>query len=88
MVPNDVGAVLTHRCDWDGSTVIAAHNFAPEPCRVTFRLDPEDQAIALVDLLDGAREELDPGTPEVELHLPRYGYRWLRLQREGQRLAP
>jgi trehalose synthase len=86
MVKNDVPAVLTHRCDWDGATVLAIHNFSPEPCRVRFTLDDADDAVALQDLLHGSREALDG--PDVELQLDRYGYRWLRLQRRGQRLTP
>jgi len=86
-----VPAVLAHRCDWDGATVIALHNFAPEPCRVRIRLDAEEDgdadAVALQDLLDGGYHEIDDPS-EVTLELDRYGYRWLRLLRRGQRRMP
>ena len=88
MVPNDVPAVLTHRCDWDGATVLAVHNFSPEPCRVKFRLDDDDRATALIDLLADDREDLDPDAPEIELSLPRFGHRWLRVHHEGARIVP
>jgi len=91
VVDNDVPAVLAHRCDWDGATVIALHNFAPEPCRVRIRLDAEEDgdadAVALQDLLDGGYHEIDDPS-EVTLELDRYGYRWLRLLRRGQRRMP
>jgi trehalose synthase len=90
-IDSDVDAVLTHRCDWDGSTVVALHNFSPDACRVTFALgDPDDldldEPVALHDLLDGGCVELDG--PEVTLELGRYGYRWLRVQRAGHRRTP
>lgn len=54
---------------------------------MVLKLDDFDGAVALHDLLDGSSwEELDGST--VELQLGRYGYRWLRVQREGQRLQP
>ena len=86
IVDNDVPAVLTHRCDWDAVTVVAAHNFSPEPCRVRLELDGLDDVVAMHDLFDGERRELDE--PVIELTLDGYGYRWLRTQRKGQRLTP
>jgi maltose alpha-D-glucosyltransferase/alpha-amylase len=95
-VESDVAAVLVHRCDWEGATTIAVHNFSPEPCRVTFGLDDDDRdreqhglaapVVALQDLLGGGVEELDG--PEVRLRLHRYGYRWFRARRAGQRRTP
>ncbi|HEX6419174.1 MAG TPA: alpha-amylase family protein [Acidimicrobiales bacterium] len=86
IVENDVPAVLAHRCDWDGVTVVAAHNFSPEPCRVRLDLDGLDDVVAVHDLFDGDRHDVDE--PSVELTLDGYGYRWLRTQRKGQRLTP
>ena len=86
IVDNDVPAVLTHRCDWDAVTVVAAHNFSPEPCRVRLELDGLDDVVAMHDLFDGERRELDE--PVIELTLDGYGYRWLRTRRKGQRLTP
>jgi trehalose synthase len=88
-IATDVDAVLVHRCDWEGATTVAVHNFSPDPCRVTFPLEDVDDLpapVALQDLLDGAVEELDGR--QVTLQLDRYGYRWLRIQRQGQRRTP
>lgn len=78
--------VLAHRCDWDGSTVLALHNFTDGACSVQFSLEGLDDAVALDDLLDGHRVALDG--PEVALDLPRYGYRWFRVLCRGARITP
>jgi glycosidase len=86
IVDHDVASVLVHRCDWEDATVVVLHNFSPEPCEVRLRLDDLDDAVALHDLLYGDDEELTGS--DVRLRLGRYGYRWLRVQRRGQRLTP
>jgi len=85
--------VLLHRCTWGGSTVVLAHNFGAEPASVTANLssagDPETgfEGTYLRDLLDGQDVELaDDGG--LELELDRYGYRWFRIQRPGERHIP
>jgi maltose alpha-D-glucosyltransferase/alpha-amylase len=62
----DDDAVLAHRCDWRGRTVVCAHNFGESAARV--RLDGFDE---LVDLFSGKHT-----SPDVELEP--YGYRWFR----------
>jgi trehalose synthase len=86
VVENDAPAVLAHRCDWEGSTVVAAHNFASAPCRVRLDLDGLDDAVAVHDLLGGDHNELNE--PALDLELRGYDYRWLRIQRKGQRVTP
>ena len=99
-------AVLLHRCTWDGSTVVVAHNFGAEPASVTASVVPpegeeggpgdpdgtgaEGQSYAgavLRDLLGGEDIPLsDDGAFEVPLD--RYGYRWFRVERPGERQLP
>jgi maltose alpha-D-glucosyltransferase/alpha-amylase len=87
VIANDQPTVLAHRCDWDGSVVVAVHNFAADPCRVDLPLHDLEDAISADDLLDGSPEQpLDE--PVLRLTLERYGYRWLRIRRKGQRLTP
>jgi trehalose synthase len=85
-IENDQAAVLAHRCDWEGSTVVAVHSFSDEPCRVRLHLDDVDDGAVLHDLLGSDHQE--PDGPDVELDLERYGYRWLRVMRPGDRLTP
>ena len=86
-VPSDPESVLVHRCDWNGSTVVALHNFAAEPCRLVVALDGLDDAVGADDLLDGA-PEVDIEEAALALTLEGYGYRWYRIRREGRRITP
>jgi glycosidase len=87
VIPNDQRGVLSHRCDWNGSTVVAVHNFGAEPCRLDLPLDGIDDAVAADDLLDASPEQpLDAGG--LSLTVAGYGYRWLRIRREGRRVSP
>ncbi len=78
----DVGApsVLAHRCDWDGSTIVAVHELAGEAPEVAL---PVDDGEALVDLF-GRDEHSLPAT----LELAPYAAHWFRVRREGVRLPP
>ncbi|WLQ07981.1 alpha-amylase family protein [Arthrobacter oryzae] len=82
--------VLLHSCTRAGSTLVLAHNMAAQPASVTARVSsPEDPketfgGAILLDLLDGENIALaDDGGFELELE--RYGYRWFRIQRSGDR---
>ena len=77
-------AVLCHRMDWDGSTVLALHSFAAE--RLEARTAVEPEADAAVDLFDG--EHAVPRDGTLTVPLDPYGARWFRLRRDGQRLPP
>ena len=76
-------AVLAHRSDWGESTVVAVHSMAEEPREVELEVGDAD---ALVDLFE--YEELVPRGGRVTVELGRYGHRWFRLRRPGQRVAP
>ncbi len=88
VVDNDADTVLAHRCDWEGASVLAAHNVSAEPCRVRLELDEESDrdVVALDDLVDAQSHAVE-GTA-VELELGRYGYKWFRLVRQGERIVP
>jgi maltose alpha-D-glucosyltransferase/alpha-amylase len=77
-------AILAHRCDWDGSVILAVHSFSASPLEVEV---PVAGAESAVDLF--AEEELRPrGDGTLRVALGRYGHRWLRLRERGQRLPP
>ncbi len=77
-------AVLAHRADWDGSTIVALHSFAGE--RLEVRVEVEDGVEQAVDLLGDA--DATPAGRVLTVPLDPYGYRWFRLRREGTRLPP
>ncbi|WP_028047148.1 alpha-amylase family protein [Cellulomonas sp. URHE0023] len=77
-------AVLAHRSTWDDGSLVALHNLGPEPAMVPLRLGDCDDTVQLLDLLQDGGCTIDArGTTQVELD--GYGYRWLRVVREGDR---
>ncbi len=72
--------VLAHRCDWNGSTVVAVHELGGRAVESAL---PVDDGVALVDLF-GDDEHVLPAT----LRLDPYAARWFRVRRDGQRLPP
>ena len=81
-------AVLAHRVDWEGRSVLAVHNFSSGPRVVTLEVGEPDEEIVLSDLLEFGADSLDVGDGEIELKLEGYGYRWLRIQPAGQQTIP
>jgi glycosidase len=85
LIETSARAVFAHRCDWQGSTVVAVHNLSGGKAKATLDLG----------LVKGERAELDDlleqrdhrpnrdGTLDVELD--GYGYVWLRVRRGGER---
>ena len=88
VVRTNVPSVLAHRCDWEGRTVVAAHNFGDQPCVVRLQLGDVPEDGRLDDLLDerGAFRDIEDGT--LELKMDGYGYRWLRINTADQHTPP
>jgi trehalose synthase len=77
-------SVFAHRSDYESGTVIAVHNFADEPGRVTLAVAGAGVGVKAVDLLGGSTEYLrEDGV--LELDVAPYGSRWLRIIRPGDR---
>ncbi|MGY4644602.1 alpha-amylase family protein [Cellulomonas sp. URHB0016] len=77
-------SVLAHRSSWGDGSTVAVHNLSDQPVMVPLRFDDCDDTVALVDLLrDGSCVVAKDGRVEVELGA--YGYRWLRVVRDGDR---
>jgi trehalose synthase len=76
-------AVFAHRADWQHSTVVAVHSLAEEPREVRLEVGGVEAAVDLF----GA-DELKPRGGAITVELGRYGHRWFRLRRPGQRVAP
>ncbi|HKG50927.1 MAG TPA: alpha-amylase family protein [Actinomycetales bacterium] len=79
--------VLAHRCSWSDGTVVALHNLGAEPVTVPLELDEQEPGTRLIDLLQPGDTVVDNGGG-AELTLKGYGYRWLRLDRPGDRQLP
>jgi trehalose synthase len=76
-------AVFAHAAEWEGSTVVAAHNLAER--NATARLAPGGEG-SLVDLFEQEEYALDDGAADLELGA--YEGRWFRIRRPGERLPP
>ena len=77
-----VDHVLVHSLRADVGRMVAIHNFAGVPATTRFALPDEPEGTSLVDLLGSDRMQLDD-RGRVELEVPAYGYRWLRVSRPG-----
>jgi trehalose synthase len=79
-LPQPERSVLVHSCTWQGSTVVVAHNLAPQPVSVDVRVPLDgDQPHVLEDVHSGDAEALDRrATARVDLEA--YGHRWWRLR--------
>ncbi|MGH2679777.1 MAG: alpha-amylase family protein [Actinomycetota bacterium] len=88
VLETDVDGVLAHRCDWEGRSVAAVHNFGADPCIVRVDLGEVPNEARLDDLLDerGTLDELDGAA--LELKLPGYGFRWFRISTPEQQTPP
>ncbi len=82
-----------HTCSSSDATLVLLHNFSADTVKVTGNTGPDDapgntyKGAVLLDLLDGGNVPLEPdGGFTVELG--RYGYRWFRVHRQGDRLVP
>jgi trehalose synthase len=80
-------SVLAHRSDWDESTIVAVHNLAGREVSCSVALPDAGDGAVLVDLFRDEELRLD-GDGRATIQLGRYGHRWLRLRRPGQRVAP
>ncbi|AEE46360.1 alpha-amylase family protein [Cellulomonas fimi] len=83
-------AVLAHRSTWQDGSTLALHNLGDESVEVPLHLPdavPDDdggELVRLVDLLHAEEWTCDE-RGRVTVPLAGYGYRWLRVVREGSR---
>jgi maltose alpha-D-glucosyltransferase/alpha-amylase len=83
VLEHDAPGVFAHRSDYDGGTVVAAHNLDEQPVEVTLRLEGVAPGTGVVDLLGDGTTALEEGGA-LRLRLDRYGYRWLRVGQPGE----
>jgi trehalose synthase len=88
VIRTNVPSVFAHRCDWEGRTVVAAHNLGEQPCVARLQLGDVPEDAKLDDLLDqrGAFQGVEDGS--LELKLDGYGFRWLRITTPDQHTPP
>ncbi|MFE5408657.1 alpha-amylase family protein [Microbacterium sp. NPDC056569] len=77
-----VEALLVHSLRADVGRMVAIHNFDEVPTTTRFALNDEPDGTRLDDLLGDEEIPLD-ARGGVEIEVPAYGYRWLRVSRPG-----
>ncbi|MDQ0725384.1 alpha-amylase family protein [Microbacterium sp. W4I20] len=82
IIDRSTPGLLVHSLTAEVGRVIAIHNFSEVPVDTVFRIGDEPEGTTLVDLLEPARVPMGPAG-EVELEVPGFGYRWLRVSRPG-----
>nr|BFE83906.1 alpha-amylase family protein [Planobispora longispora] len=76
-------AVLAHRADAEGGTVLAVHNFADREAEVELLLCGVDDSQVLVDLLVDGTVDV-PADGRVRFTMGPYGCRWFRVAEPDQ----
>jgi maltose alpha-D-glucosyltransferase/alpha-amylase len=77
-------SVFAHRSEYEEGTMVAVHNFAAEPARVTLSVAGAGVGVQAVDLLhDETAAVQENGL--IDLDLDSYGCRWLRITHPGDR---
>jgi trehalose synthase len=82
LIETGAPALFAHRCDWQGSTVVAVHNLGRGRAKAVLELGAD--AVAVDDLLE-MREHRVGKDGTLEVKLGAYGYLWLRVRREEDR---
>ena len=80
-----VAPVLALRTDWEGGTIVQAHNLADAAAEVPLTLTGEPAGARLVDLFDADGELRLGEGGAVTVPLEPYGTRWFRLLRDAER---
>jgi maltose alpha-D-glucosyltransferase / alpha-amylase len=73
-------ALFAHKCDWEGSTVVAVHNLGEGEMQATLDLGEEVKGVR--DLLVD-REHTVTKEGKLDVKLGRYGYLWLKVEPAG-----
>jgi maltose alpha-D-glucosyltransferase / alpha-amylase len=78
LIETGAPALFAHRCEWQGSTVIAVHNLSGQKTKATIELGlGKGEKPRLEDLLEPREHKANrDGTLDIELD--GYGYLWLR----------
>ena len=82
ILDHDADGVLAHAVNSDVGRMIALHNFTEVPMRMRVEIGAVEEGTALLDLHGPDRITVEP-RGRVELELPPYGYRWLRVSPPG-----
>ena len=78
LLETEAPSLFAHKCEWQGSTIVAVHNLAGKNAKATLELG--DDVAGVDDLLE-AREHSVSKSGRLDVSLGAYGYLWLELRR-------
>jgi trehalose synthase len=76
LLETEASSTFAHKCEWQGSTVVAIHNLAAGDAKATLDLGTD---VAHVEDLLEAREHKISKKGQLEVDLAGWGYLWLKL---------
>jgi len=79
---HDGEGVLVHEVSSDVGRMIALHNFTDVPVRLRAEIGAVEEGTSLLDLFGPDSVSVDP-RGRIDVELPAYGYRWLRVSPPG-----
>jgi maltose alpha-D-glucosyltransferase/alpha-amylase len=85
LIETSATTVFAHRCEWEGSTVVAVHNLSRRPAETVVDLGVGAGEPVEVDDLLFERRHRPRRDGTLRVKLDGYGYLWLRVLRPGQR---
>lgn len=86
VIEQDRPEVFAHRCDLDGSTMVAVHHLGADPVTVELPISRPGDGLELVDPM--SHEVIASEEAGVRLTLEGYGHRWLHLRPAGDAWLP
>jgi maltose alpha-D-glucosyltransferase/alpha-amylase len=78
-LPSGDPAVLAHRCDWEGRSILAVHNLAGRTARADLA-GSGDHPIERVTDLFGTRDLVADADGGLTVDLEPYGHRWFSVE--------
>ena len=78
-------SLFAHRCDWQGSTVVAVHNLSGSKASATLDLGLAGNGEFRIDDLLFGRDHKPNRDGTLDVELDGHGYLWLRLLRADER---
>jgi glycosidase len=79
LLETDAPSLFAHKCEWQESMLVAAHNLGEGNAKAT--LDLGEDIVGVEDLLESRDHEVTKGG-KLEVKLGRYGYLWLKVHRK------
>ncbi|MEJ7649956.1 MAG: alpha-amylase family protein [Nakamurella sp.] len=85
VIDHDQPSVFAHRCDADGSAMVAVHNLGADPVTLELPISRKGDGLEMIDPL--TQEVIAGQDDAVRLSLPGFGHRWMHLRPAGEPIS-